>query len=56
MKQTVKAVIDEQGHVRLTEPVDSKRLHRALVTMLDEPPERIGEMTQFAEKAWAKSG
>jgi hypothetical protein len=54
MKQTVEAIIDEQGHVRLVEPVKIKGIHRALVTVLDEPPEEIGETTQLAEKSLAE--
>ena len=54
MKQTIEAIIDEQGHVRLVEPVKIKGIHRALVTILDEPPEEIGETTQLAEKSLAE--
>ena len=53
MKQTVDAIIDENGHVRLVEPVRIKGVHRALVTVLDEPPEQIDETTQLAEKSLA---
>lgn len=54
MKQTVEAIIDEQGHIRLVEPVQIKGLHRALVTILDEAPVEIDEVTQLAEKALAE--
>ena len=54
MKQTVEAIIDEQGHVRLVEPIKIKGIHRALVTVLDETPEEIGETTQLAEKSLAE--
>jgi hypothetical protein len=54
MKQTVEAIIDEQGHVRLAEPVKLKGLHRALVTILDEAPVEIDEATQLAETALAE--
>jgi len=54
MKQTVEAVIDEQGHVRLIEQVHIKGLHRALVTVLDEAPEQISETAQLAEKSLAE--
>jgi hypothetical protein len=54
MKQTVEAIIDEQGHVRLVEPVNIKGLHRALVTILDEPPEALSEAAQLAEKSRAQ--
>nr|VFJ64477.1 MAG: hypothetical protein BECKDK2373B_GA0170837_113713 [Candidatus Kentron sp. DK] len=38
MIHTIEAMIDESGHIRLTEAVDIKGVHRALVTVLDEPP------------------
>lgn len=37
--QTIEAVIDEQGHVCLRSPVRLPLARRALVTILDEPPE-----------------
>jgi hypothetical protein len=51
MKQTVEAIIDEQGHVRLAEPVKIIGMHRALVTILDEAPLEFDEVTQLAETA-----
>ncbi len=40
MIQTVEAIVDERGAVRLLEPVQLDRRHRALVTILaDEPSE-----------------
>ncbi len=54
MKQTVEAIIDEQGRIRLVEPVDIKGVHRALVTILDEPPVEMDETTQLAEKSLAE--
>jgi hypothetical protein len=36
MLQTVEAVIDETGNVRLLEPLHLSSTHRALVTILDE--------------------
>ena len=51
MKQTVEAIIDEQGHIRLMEPVKVKGVHRALVTILDEAPVEVDEATQLAERA-----
>lgn len=51
MKQTVEAIIDEQGRVRLVEPVKVKGVHRALVTILDEAPAEIDEATQLSERA-----
>lgn len=38
MIQTIEAVIDERGSVRLLGPVQVTRSHRALVTILDEEP------------------
>ena len=36
MLQTVEAMIDETGNVRLLEPLHLSSTHRALVTILDE--------------------
>jgi hypothetical protein len=36
MLQTVEAMIDESGNVRLLEPLHLSSVHRALVTILDE--------------------
>ena len=38
MTPTVEAVIDEEGRVRLLEPVELPAARRALVTILDEEP------------------
>nr|VFJ69114.1 MAG: hypothetical protein BECKFM1743A_GA0114220_104993 [Candidatus Kentron sp. FM]VFJ69947.1 MAG: hypothetical protein BECKFM1743C_GA0114222_105383 [Candidatus Kentron sp. FM]VFK18189.1 MAG: hypothetical protein BECKFM1743B_GA0114221_105303 [Candidatus Kentron sp. FM] len=38
MIHTIEAAIDESDHIRLTEPANIKGVHRALVTVLDEPP------------------
>jgi hypothetical protein len=38
MIQTVEAIIDERGSIRLLEPVQVTRSHRVLVTILDEEP------------------
>ncbi len=51
MKQTVEAIIDEQGRIRLMEPVKVKGVHRALVTILDEAPVEMDEATRLAERA-----
>jgi hypothetical protein len=34
--QTVEAIVDESGNVRLLEPLHLSSTHRALVTILDE--------------------
>lgn len=39
MLKTVEAIIDEQGVVRLLEPVRLSSTHRALVTILDDASE-----------------
>jgi len=51
VKQTVEAIIDEKGHIRLIEPVEVKGVHRALVTILDEAPIEVDEVAQLAERA-----
>jgi hypothetical protein len=53
MIQTVEAVVDEQGRVRLLGPVQVDGLRRALVTVLDEPAEVPGEAALLAEAALA---
>ena len=55
MIQTVEAVIDEDGHVRLLEPVHPTTARRALVTILDEHPATgISESALLAEAALAE--
>lgn len=39
MLKTIEAVIDEQGNVRLLEPIQLPAARRALVTILSEQPE-----------------
>ncbi len=53
MIQTVEAVVDGKGRVRLLEPVQVDGLRRALVTVLDEPAEVPGEAALLAEAALA---
>jgi hypothetical protein len=53
MIQTVEAVVDGQGRVRLLGPVRVAGLQRALVTILDEPAEVPGEAALLAEPALA---
>jgi hypothetical protein len=53
MIQTVEAVVDDQGRVRLLGPVHVDGLKRALVTILDEPPGLPGEAALLAEAALA---
>jgi hypothetical protein len=53
MIQTVEAVVDGQGRVRLLGPVQVEGLRRALVTVLDEPAAVPGEAALLAEAALA---
>ena len=54
MIQTVEAVVDGQGRVRLLGPVQVNGLQRALVTVLDEPAQVPGEAALLAEAALAE--
>lgn len=47
MIRTIEAVIDERGDVKLVEPVKLTTKHRALVTILEEPPAQ-GELRPYA--------
>lgn len=54
MIKTVEAVIDEQGRVRLLEPVAVARSQRALVTILEEEPAPdLHEVARLSESALA---
>jgi hypothetical protein len=55
MIQTVEAIVDEQGRVRLLEPVAAGSRRRAFVTILDEePPELVSETALLSEAALAE--
>ncbi len=55
MIRTVEATIDEQGNVRLLEPVKLMSTRRALVTILeDEPVTQANETALLSEAALAK--
>ncbi len=55
MLKTVEAVIDEQGNVRLLEPVHPGQARRALVTILDERPNaQASELALLSEVALAR--
>lgn len=55
MIQTVEAVIDERGHVRLLEPVQLPTARRALVTILEEVPiASVSETALLSEQALAE--
>ena len=53
--QTVEAVIDENGEIRLLEAVKLPEARRALVTILDEEPaSEISETALLSERALAE--
>ncbi len=53
--RTIEAIIDEQGNVRLLEPVHLWSLRRALVTILeDQPAASANETVQLKEPALEK--
>jgi len=54
MIRTVEAIVDEQGAVRLLEPVRLDRTHRALVTILAEEPSNVHETALLSELALAE--
>jgi len=55
MFQTFEAVIDEQGTVRLLDPIRLPREHRALVTILKEREiDNISETALLSEPALAE--
>lgn len=51
MMQTIEATIDENGGVHLAEPLLIKGIHRALVTVLEEPPSEMFETTLLSEQS-----
>ena len=53
MIQTIEAVVDGSGRVRLLGPVNGVGLRRAFVTVLDEPPGSPGEPALLSEAALA---
>jgi hypothetical protein len=54
MIKTVEAVIDEQGNIRLLEPIHPGPARRALVTILEESPATISETALLSEAALAE--
>ncbi|MEW6360470.1 MAG: hypothetical protein AB1696_29335 [Planctomycetota bacterium] len=55
MIKTVEAVVDEQGNVRLLEPVHLPAARRALVTILEsEPITIVAETALLSEPALAQ--
>ena len=53
--KTVEAVIDEAGEVRLLETVHLKGARRALVTILEEPTDRVAETALLSEPSLAEA-
>ena len=51
MIHTVEATIDETGQIRLAEPIRIKGIHRALVTVLEEPPADVLETAFLSESS-----
>ena len=49
--KTVEAVVDEKGQIVLKQPLHVKGLHRALVTVLDEPPGDAMETAVLSESS-----
>ena len=54
MIRTVEALIDEQGDVHLLEPIKVEATRRALVTILEEDPLAVPEITLLSEPALAR--
>ena len=55
MIRTIEAVVDENGHVRLAEPLHLAKCQRALVTILDEEPTRqLQEAALLSERSLAE--
>jgi hypothetical protein len=53
MIRTIEATIDDSGQVRLAEPLRVSGSHRALVTILDDPPAEVFETVLLAESSLA---
>ena len=51
MIQTIEAIVDERGAVRLLEPLRLNRRHRALVTILADEPSEAHETALLSEAA-----
>jgi hypothetical protein len=54
MIKTVEAVIDEQGNIRLLEPIHPGPARRALVTILEESPATVSETALLSEGVLAE--
>jgi hypothetical protein len=53
MIQTIEAIVDERGTVRLLEPLHLDRRHRALVTILADEPSDAHETALLSEASLA---
>ena len=51
---TVEAVIDEQGNVKILQPVPLQGARRALLVVLDEPALLVAETVLLSEAALAE--
>ena len=51
---TVEAVIDEQGNVKILQPMSLQGTRRALVIILDEPALPVAETALLSEAALAE--
>jgi len=54
MMQTIEAIVDEHGSVRLLEPLHLERRHRALVTILADEPSDAHETAVLSEASLAE--
>jgi|GEM_PF-146632 len=54
MIQTIEAIVDERGAVRLLEPLHLDRRHRALVTILTDEPSDAHETELLSEASLAE--
>lgn len=54
MARTIEAVIDENGHVCLSEPVRLSSARRALVVILDEAASLVSDTALLSEAALAE--
>lgn len=56
--KTLGAIIDKEGQVILSKPLQAEEVRRALVTILDEPPSEMLESALLSEAAlsdWSRS-
>ena len=52
--KTIEAIIDQDGNIRLLEPVHLSSSKRALVTILEDPISTVSETALLSEKALAE--